>query len=110
MKISLSQITTSNVKTWEELKRYASQAITACIDTINGNLDYDNFKSTTVDVTFAAANTSTKVSHTLGRMPKGYHATNLSVSMVVYKGDPAYSDSEIFLKSSAIGTATIIVF
>lgn len=106
----VTRLTLSNVRNQEELIRYASQDISGIADVINGGLDFTNFRSTTIDVTFTAADTSQQITHKLGKIPTGYLVVKKSVSMVVYDGTMDPTEQDIFLKSSAIGTARLIIF
>lgn len=106
----VTRLTLSNVRNQEELIRYASQDISSIADILNGGLDFTNFRAATVDVVFKAANSSQQVTHKLGKIPTGYIVVKKSVSMVVYDGVGDATDQDIFLKSSAIGTARLVIF
>ena len=106
----ITKLTTSNVKTWEELRRYVSQDISAISEVVNGQLDFDNLKTSTVGVTFETADTDTKIAHGLNRVPTSYILIKSSVAMSLYDGVTESNDKELFLRSSAAGTARVIIF
>lgn len=78
---------------------------------INNGLQFvDNFSGKTLTLTFSAANTDTALTHGLGRVPTGYIIIKRSASMVVYDGSAAWTSQLIYLKASATGTVTVLVF
>ena len=106
----VTKLTTSNVRTWEELRKYVSQDLSGIADILNGGIDFTNFRAQTVIVDFTAANTNTKINHKLNKIPSGYLMAKISANMVIYDGAGDSTDQDIYLKSSAIGTATVIIF
>jgi hypothetical protein len=63
-----------------------------------------------ITVEFTAANTDVQVLHQLGKVPLGYHVVGRSGNFVVYNGTVPSSESDITLRASGTGTATIFVF
>lgn len=101
----------SNVKDWEELKRYASIAFQTITDSHNGNIGIDqNLDAQTIGITFTAVNQDTLLQHTLGRIPKGYIPVSTSVGMHIFTGVIAPTASTFYLKSDTIGNAKILLF
>lgn len=101
----------SNVTTVSDLARYASIVFEQIESILNGGVTFtDNFQSAIVSVTFSAANTQVQIAHSLGRIPVGYILTKASAAMIIYDGGSANTANDIFLKSSAIGNAQILVF
>jgi hypothetical protein len=95
----------------EEVQRFVDLFCNDVTQTVNGNLDFStNFNCRVVTATFGAANTDTAVSHTLGRAVAGYFPVSKSVAMDVYSGSKASTTSIIYLKSTAAGSATLVVF
>ncbi len=91
--------------------RFISQFFDQLKQLLNGGLTFvDNFASKNVSVTFSAIATDTAVAHGLGRVPTGYLVIRKSASMVVYDGAAVWTASSIYLKSSATGTITVMVF
>lgn len=70
----------------------------------------ENLKGTLVTVEFPAANTDVSVRHGLAFVPQNYFVCGVSASMVIYDGATATTNSFIYLRSSAIGTARIFLF
>jgi hypothetical protein len=100
----------SNVETLDALTRYSSIAVGDIQNQVNGNLQFDaNIKSSTVDVSFPAANVDVLVSHSLGQTPSGFLVANLSASASIYQGQTPWDGSSIYLRSSSICSAKIIV-
>jgi len=100
----------SNLDNDLEFRRWVSITLDSIIQVINGNLSVDNLNAQIVTVNFTAANTTTPVAHTLGRVPNGYIPIGKSVSLDVYNGAPTYLLRDlIYLKSTVIGTASILI-
>jgi hypothetical protein len=58
-----------------------------------------------------AANTEDAVPHTLGRIPLGYIVVHQDKAAVVYDSGTAFTDTKLYLKSSAASVAwTLLVF
>lgn len=95
----------------EDFQRYATMALEDIVRQVNGGLDFtSNFSGRLLSVTFSASATDTALAHGLGRVPTGYIITSLSASMVVYSGSAAWTNSSIYLRASAAGTAGVLVF
>lgn len=110
MKLKTS-ITVSNVSTWEELRRFVSQMTSDLVDIINGHISFtDNCDISLITVSFPGSGTTVKTAHGLKRMPTGYIVAGLSASLVVFDGNKANTTDDIYLQSSAAGTAQIMVF
>ena len=90
---------------------FVSQFLDNIKELLNSGLKFsDNFDARIVSATFAAANTDLSVGHSLGRAPSGYVVLSLSASMIVYTGASAWTSSTVSLKSSAAGTASLLLF
>lgn len=95
----------------EDLQKYLAIFGAAVVQTINGNLDFStNFNCKLHSVTFGAADTNVAVTHGLGRVPAGYITYKATAALVVYDGSTASTTSEFYLRASAIGVASVIVF
>lgn len=110
----MSKVTAStdidNVKT-EEIARYVDIALQDIVDKINGNLDFQtNFNGILVTVAFATANANTPVTHNLGRQAVGYAQQASTAAMSLYNGTSPSTSSTIYLKSSGVGTVTILIY
>lgn len=101
----------SNLGTSDDFNRYGSQSIKQIIDVINGKLNFqDNIESQIVSVSFGTANQDVSASHSLRRVPTGFIPVGLSAAMIVYNGSTSNTDGIIYLRSSAVGTAQVLVF
>lgn len=95
----------------EEQMRFISQNFDQIKSIVNnGLLLADNFDGKILNMTFSSANTDTSAAHGLGRVPQGYLVLKRSASMIVYDGSTSWSSSSIFLKSSATGTISVLVY
>lgn len=109
--MKIDGIDVSNVKTWEELQRYAAILFRQITTVLNNGIVFgDNFNAKIVSVNFTAANSDVSFSHGLGRAPIGYISIGNSAAMQIYNGSAANTTDIMFLRSSAIGTAQILVF
>ena len=101
----------SQQETWEGVRRFSDQGLHTLADAINGNLDFSsNINCQIIGITFSVANANTTIPHTLNRVPSGYILSRASAALSVYDGTTTWTASNIFLKSSAIGSVTLIVF
>lgn len=97
----------------EDFQRYAAQILRDLVDAVNGNLTFsENFSGRLITIAFSGANTDTSAAHGLGRLPAGYIVAGLSAAMTVYDASSNNPDTDklIFLRSSATGTAQVLVF
>lgn len=100
-------IVKEDVDRWNLVSQFFDQVKTI----INNGLKFsDNFDGKIINVTFSSANTDTSVAHGLGRAPAGYIVTSLSASMVIYNGSTGSSSTNLILRSSAAGSAGLIVY
>lgn len=101
----------SNVTTISDLARYSSIVFDQVESILNGGITFnDNFQGTVVSVTFSAPDTEVQIAQPLGRIPVGYILIKASADMNIYDGNSANTANSIFLKSSAIGNAQLLVF
>lgn len=101
----------SNSKTLEEIVRFCAKLFREIRDIINGGIVFsDNFSAKIQDVSFTAANSETQVEHNLGRIPTGYLMLSATAAAILYSGAQAADEKFIYLKSSAITTAKVMVF
>lgn len=78
---------------------------------LNNGLNFsDNFDGRVLEVTFSAANSDQIVNTGLRRIPQNYIVINRSANMTVYNGNAASSVGTIYLRSSAVGTARLLIF
>ncbi len=95
----------------EDVARYADLFAQDVVDTVNGDLDFDsNFNAKEVTATFSAANTDLAIQHNLGRTPVRYIVTSATTAMSVYNGSIASTSSILYLRSSATGVATLLIY
>lgn len=95
----------------EDRARFTDLALQDIVAQINGELTFgENIKCRFLSVTFSSANTEVQVSHTLGKVPRGYLCFSSSAAARVYDGDSDSTSSAIFLKSDAPATVGLIVF
>lgn len=110
MKLKVPQ-SIHNTRTWEELRRYLAITLDDILTALNGRISVgDNLDGQVVSVQFSSANIEVKVPHVLQRVPVGYIPVNKSVAMDIYNGGSAFSNTNVFLKSSAAGSADIFIF
>ena len=95
----------------EEVQRFVDLFCQDVTRVVNGNLDFaTNFNAKALSVNFSAANTDVAVAHGLGRVVVGYVQTGASAAMSLYDGSKASTSSTLYLRSSATGTARILVY
>lgn len=101
-----------NQKTLDGVKLQVQRFANQVEQVVNNGLSFaDNFKSQTIIVNFTVANTDTQIRHQLGSIPVGYIPIGKSVSLDIYDGSTdVFNKTFVTLKSSAIGTATILIF
>lgn len=100
----------SNVK-GDDVQRFVTAFQTQVQDAVNGNLTFgENIKAQIVSVDFTAANAQTQVSHTLGKVPGGYFLVGASAAMSLYNGTSANTTELLYIRSTAVGQASVLVF
>lgn len=100
----------SNVK-GDDITRFVSAFLTQIQDIVNGNLSFgDNIKAQVVSANFTAANAQIQIGHTLGKAPIGYILVGSSVAMSLYNGTSANTDQLLYISSTAVGSASVLVF
>lgn len=110
MKIQ-TQANPGNVTSWEELRRWTGVNCDQVSRAINGGIDLiDNCSTISVSVTIEAANSDTKVTHGLERMPNGYIVIGKSGNITVFDGTAASTTSELYIQATATGTVKLLVF
>jgi hypothetical protein len=101
----------SNVDNLPDLVKFSSQMINQIMTVLSGRVGFlDNCATQLITVPFTVANTEVLSNHTLGFVPNGYLIAGKSVSMDVYDGVSLNTTNKIYLRSSAIGTAKVLVF
>lgn len=75
-----------------------------------GIIPSENFDSSEISITFSSAGSDVTVAHSLGRIPSGYWVINRTAGFVIYDGSIDWTDEDITLRATALGTATILVF
>lgn len=109
--MQIPNIDFSNVETWQDVRRFASQVIKQVISALNRGLIFsDNFDAKTISAVFDTANAEIKVAHNLGRSTQGYLVQSLSAAAIVYAGTSAADDNSIYLRASAPCTASLLVY
>lgn len=101
----------SNADTWEDLRRYVSIVLDDILAAINGRITLtENCSTQVVSATFSTANATVTIPHNLKRVPSGYILCGASVAMSLYNSATSNTVSNIYVKSNAVGTASILVF
>jgi hypothetical protein len=95
----------------EQVATYTEKALGDIVDKVNGSLDFStNFNCKEVSVTFGSTGTDTAVQHNLGRVATKYIVTSSTAAMNLYSGASTNTTSTLYLKSTAVGTVTLIVY
>lgn len=101
----------SNVETIDDVKRFSTACLKQLVESVNGNLILtENVKASVVSVSFGSADSDTAVAHNLGKPPVGFILCGASVAMSLYNGSTAANNTTIFIKSTAAGSASVLVF
>lgn len=109
--MKISKIDTSNLDTYDKFSRFASRLFDELSSILNSGITFsENFNAKLVGVTFNASNTETTIAHGLPRIPSGYIVVQASAAMSVYDSGTANTDVNLYLKSSAAGNATLLIF
>lgn len=74
-----------------------------------GIIFQDNVRCSILDVTFTATNTDTQAKHLLSYTPKYYIVIKSNASISVYN-TKEFDQSFIYVKGSALGSVTLMVF
>ena len=93
-----------------QLAQYLDKFAKDVVSTVNGNLDFSNFNFRLFSVNFTTANVSQVFTHTLGRVPVGYIPYGMTFSGDIYDGTSKNTATQIYLRSSGVGTVRLIIF
>ncbi len=108
---SITASTNFTLVTGKDLDDFVSVFAEDVIHIVNGGLDFDtNFNAKEISFNFTAADVDTSAGHGLGRVPTRYIVTSASAAMAIYTATLASTSSTMYLKSSAIGTATVLIY
>lgn len=100
----------SNVETWEELRRYTSQAVKDLTGVVNGGISLvDNTDAQEVSITFTGAGIEARAAHTLGRIPVRYIVTSNDIGIVPYNGVTANTADSFYLRATGAGALKILL-
>lgn len=75
-----------------------------------GIIPADNFDAAEISIVFGSSGSDVTIAHSLGRIPSGYWVIKRTAGFVVYDGSKEWTESEITLRATALGSATILVF
>lgn len=105
----------SNVRTWEDLRRYTANFFEKLPGILNGNIQFgDNIRSQgPFDFTISTGSEVVGISHTLGFVPAGYLLVYQTTSAVIYAADSntyPWTKSTIYLTASAAVAGRVILF
>ncbi len=90
----------SSVKSWEDLRRFASACVQDIVNQINGKISFnDNIQGVDVNVFFPNANIDVPTFHNLGYVPSGFLVVGLDSAAIIYS-NTASTSTNSFLKSS----------
>lgn len=110
MKIKTTQ-DVSNVKTWEELKKFSSNVFGALLAEINGRLSLtENLLAQRLEYRFTAGGVEVGVAHGLGFIPNGYIQIKADGGVIVYDGATANTRDTLYLKATGAGIVSVLVF
>lgn len=100
-----------NIREDKEKFRYIQLYLQDNTNQVNGGLEIlKNLRQSVVSATFTSANTDTTFNHSLNSVPNGFIVIWLSAAMTVYNGSINASNTQITLRSSAVGTAQVLLF
>ena len=104
-------LTTSNLTTWEDLRRFCSVYFQDIISLLNGKVDLvTNCSTQIIEVTFSGANATMGIQHTLGHVPQGFIPVKKSAAGDVYNGNQDNTTTTIYLQCSAAITVSVLIF
>lgn len=92
-----------SVSSWEELRRFCSQGFQNIYAALNRKISFgDNIYCEIVDVQIGP--TDTTIPHSLGVVPIGFLVLQLDTNLIIFNGQTAWTDRNIYLRAS-LGTA-----
>lgn len=78
---------------------------------LGGEVDLtENCKTTFAGVSFAASGVDVAITHGLNRVPKGYIVAGKSVTMDITDGSGSNTTKTLFIRSTAVGYARLLIF
>ena len=98
-------------KSFEEFSRWVSVSLEEIIRAINGRIALtENVDAQNISITFSSANADVSFGHSLDRVPSGYVVISQTAALSVYLGSRAGTRDNFTLRSSAVGSVTILLF
>lgn len=109
MKIKVP-LSVSNIKSWEELRKYVSITLDQIVTAINGQIEFiDNCATSQVSVVIPASG-EIGVPHTLGRVPNGYLVAKSSAGIIVFDGTTANTSSNLYVQGTGAANVVLLVY
>lgn len=100
----IAQYDLSNITKTDDFMRFCSQVVGQILSGINGNLDFTNLKTQTVDASFPSiANTAINITHTLNKTGVLFIVVDNRKGGVVYHPNPGNDSSSTIQLSSTVG-------
>jgi len=100
-----------NIKTLEELIRWVGASVEDIVRAINGRISFvENVDAQNITVSFGSANADVSFGHSLDRVPSGWVVISQTAAMSVYLGSKSATRADFTLRSSAVGSVTILLF
>jgi hypothetical protein len=94
----------------EDVPRFVDIFAQDVVQVVNGNIEpVSNIRCAFVPINFSEANTDVTVSHGLNKVPSACLPASLSTNMIIYSGSTANTANQITLKSSAVGSAVVLL-
>ncbi len=98
----------TKIRDSDEFMRFGSNAISAILSTVNGNLDFTNLKTQTVNVTFNQINANTPIAHNLNKTGVNYIVVSQDAATGIYRGS-GDTLKTVVLKATVATTVTLIL-
>lgn len=106
-----TNLSTSDVETWEQLRRYVSSDILNIVSVLNGRIGLtDNCQTTLATVSFPSSGMTIAVPHTNRIVPSGYILAGSNADIRIWDGVGINTTSILFLQASGAGIARVLIF
>lgn len=99
----------SNITDPQQFIRYCSQVVGQIVSGINGQLDFTNLDTQTVQVTFQKANANTPIPHQLNKTGVNYIVVSKSAAADILRGS-GDSSGQIVLVATNPTDVTLVLF
>lgn len=98
-----------SVRSWEELRRFTDQSLQNLFTLMSGNVNFQDNIQCSIAESVVLSPAGTTIPHNLNKIPYGFLVLNQNASASIYGSTLPWTNTNIYLASSATVTAKIAI-